>query len=161
MAEDQAPAAQTPADPAPAAKPAQKAASDKPAAKAAPKEKPPKLEEKPFNEFIEQDYVPSLKQALADQGVGDLAITFAKQNFPPVGQDFWQVQGLWAKGKRQFIVAFPDETINGKKAFAYADGGATPSDVEPFLGDERRMTLDLMVFGVVQRLNGQKWLGRN
>jgi hypothetical protein len=27
--------------------------------------------------------------------------------------------------------------------------------------DERRVTLDLMVFYTVQRLNGQKWLARN
>jgi len=33
--------------------------------------------------------------------------------------------------------------------------------LEPFLIDERKVTLDLMVFGVMQRLNGQKWLERN
>jgi len=36
-----------------------------------------------------------------------------------------------------------------------------PSTLEPFLIDERKVTLDLMVFGVMQRLNGQKWLERN
>lgn len=168
MAEDQAPDAQALDAQAPEAKaPAAKAAT-KPAAQAAAKpatapakEKPPKPEDKPFSEFMQQDYVPSLKQALEAKGLSDLALTFSKRNFSPVGQDCWQVQGSWAKGQRQFVVAFPDESIGGKKAFAYADGGATPSDVEPFLGDERRMTLELMVFGVVQRLNGQKWLERN
>ncbi|MGB3208973.1 MAG: DUF2996 domain-containing protein, partial [Crinalium sp.] len=36
-----------------------------------------------------------------------------------------------------------------------------PSTLEPFLIDERKVTLDLMVFGVIQRLNAQKWLVRN
>ncbi|MGB3653084.1 MAG: DUF2996 domain-containing protein, partial [Rivularia sp. (in: cyanobacteria)] len=50
--------------------------------------------------------------------------------------------------------------IKGKKAFS-CNEGKRPSTLESFLIDERRITLDLMVFGVVQRLNGQKWLGRN
>ncbi len=139
--------------------PEKKPAEAKPAAKK--KAKPPKLEDKPFNEFMEQHYMPSLKQALEGEGFSDLDLTFANQTFLPVGQSCWQVRGAWSKGQRQFIVAFPDESISGKKAFAYADGGATPSYVEPFLGDERRITLDLMVFGVLRRLDGQKWLGRN
>ncbi len=155
MADEQAPEQAN--NPAPEAKPAAKPAG-KPAAK---KEKPPQVEDKPFNEFMEQHYVPSLKQALVDKGVKDLSLTFAQQTFKPVGESCWQVKGSWANGQRQFIVAFPEENIGGKKAFACADGGAEPSYVEPFLGDERKMTLDLMVFGVVQRLNGQKWLGLN
>jgi Protein of unknown function (DUF2996) len=27
--------------------------------------------------------------------------------------------------------------------------------------DERKMTLDLLVFGVIQRINAQKWFGNN
>jgi hypothetical protein len=136
-----------------------KAAEAKPAA--AKTEKPPKLEDKPFNEFIEQYYVPALRKSLEDKGISDLGLTFKQENFEPLGQNCWQVRGHWGKGQRQFIVAFSEEDINATKAFAYADAGAKPSYVEPFLSDERRINLDLLIYGVVQRLNGQKWLGRN
>ena len=146
----------------PASKPAEgaapKAAAKKPAAK---KEKPPKLEDKPFNEFIENHYVPELKKSLEAEGIKDLALTFAKQNFEPLGQECWQVRGRWGDGQRQFMVAFSEEDIKATKAFALADAGATPSYVEPFLSDERRINLPLLIYGVVQRLDGQKWLGRN
>jgi hypothetical protein len=162
MADEQSPepkpaeAATTPAAADPAEKPA---AADKPAA--AKKEKPPKPEDKPFNQFIEQDYVPALRKSLEGKGVDDLDLTFKQQNFEPLGQDCWQVRGCWGKGQRQFIVAFSETDINATKAFAYADAGAKPSYVEPFLSDERRVNLELMIYGVMQRLNGQKWLGRN
>ena len=142
----------------PASKPAEGAAAKKPAAK---KAKPPKLEDKPFNEFIEKHYVPELKKSLEEQGIKDLALTFAKQKFEPLGQDCWQVRGRWGDGQRQFMVAFSEEDIKATKAFALADAGATPSYVEPFLSDERRINLPLLIYGVVQRLDGQKWLGRN
>jgi hypothetical protein len=33
--------------------------------------------------------------------------------------------------------------------------------LESFLIDEKRMSLPLLVSRLLQRLNGQKWLGRN
>ena len=144
------------------AKPAAKAAGDKkPAAK---KEKPPAVEDKPFEEFMRQHYVPELEKAIASEGVEDLHLDFAKQKLPIPGyekaEECWQVLGKFKNSDRQFNVYFPDEDIKGKKAFS-CNEGKSPSTLESFLIDERRITLDLMVFGVVQRLNGQKWLGRN
>ena len=137
---------------------------DKPAAKAAKKEKAPAVEDKPFAEFIQQNYLPALKTALADQGVKDLDLTFEKQKVPIVGynqtDDCWQVMGRWQNGLRQFNLYFPKEDIQGQRAFS-CNEGSKPSTLEPFLIDERKITLDLMVFGVIQRLNGQKWLTRN
>ncbi|KKJ00170.1 DUF2996 domain-containing protein [Prochlorothrix hollandica] len=127
----------------------------------APKAKPPALEDKPFGDFIEQDYVPSLKDALEQSGLGDLALSFGRRTLPQTQETCWQVRGQWAGGRRSFLLAFPEEKIGGLKAFACADGGAEPSYLEPFLSDERKITLPLLVFGVVQRLNGQKWLGWN
>ena len=146
-----------------AAKPPAKAAGDKkPPAKK--KEKPPALEDKPFEEFMREHYVPALKKAIADEGVEDLHLDFAKQKLPIPGyekaEECWQVLGNFQNGLRQFNVYFPDEDIKGKKAFS-CNEGKSPSTLESFLIDERRITLDLMVFGVVMRLNGQKWLGRN
>ena len=143
-----------------------KAAKEKPpaAAKAAKKEKPPAVEDKPFVEFMEQHYLPTLQKAIADQGVEDLQLAFAKQKLPIAGfqsaEECWQVIGSWQSGQRQFNLYFPDESITGQKGFS-CNEGKKPSTLESFLIDERRITLDLLVFGLVQRLNGQKWLGRN
>jgi hypothetical protein len=141
------------------------AKAEKPAAK---KEKPPQPEDKPFNEFIEQYYLPGLKAAMAQQGIDDLSLEFAKRKIAVMGQndatDYWQVQGKWAEageGQRRFNVAFLEESINGPKVFTLASNDATPSTLEQFMGDERKTTLDLLVLYTVQRLNGQKWLTRN
>jgi hypothetical protein len=139
------------------------AKGDKPAAaKAAKKEKAPAVEDKPFAEFIRQDYLPALKKALEAQGVQNLELTFEKQKvaIPGYNEECWQVTGRWHDGTRQFNVYFPKEDIQGQRAFSCYEG-RKPSTLEPFLIDERKITLDLMVFGVVQRLNGQKWLERN
>ena len=138
---------------------------DKPAAaKAAKKEKPPALEDKPFVEFVEQYYLPALQKAIAQQGVQDVQLSFAKQKLSIVGfdtsEECWQVLGKLQNGLRQFNLYFLDEDIQGKKGFS-CNEGKKPSTLESFLIDERKMTLDLMVYGMVQRLNGQKWLGRN
>ena len=161
----------------PGGKPAEKPA-EKPAAKAKPaadkkpaakkKEKPPKLEDKPFNEFMEQHYLPKLKEAMSAQGIDDLSLEFAKRKLEVMGmgdsESYWQVQGQWeedAEGQRQFNIAFLDEDIKGQKVFTLTSNGAKPSTIEQFMGDERRITLELMVGYTVQRLNGQKWLTRN
>jgi hypothetical protein len=147
----------------PAKKPAAK--GDAPPAKAAKKEKAPAVEDKPFGEFIQQDYLPSLQKALANQGIEDLSLKLEKQKIPVAGFDrdpeCWQVIGNWQRGSRQFNVYFPQEDIQGQRAFSYVESQGQPSTIEPFLIDERKVTLDLLVFGVLQRLNGQKWLGRN
>jgi hypothetical protein len=164
-AESTAPAAEKAKKPAAAKAAAADAKAEKPAAK---KEKPPQPEDKPFNEFIEQYYLPGLKTAMAQQGIDDLSLEFAKRKIAVMGQndatDYWQVQGKWveaAEGQRQFNVAFLEESINGPKVFTLASNEATPSTLEQFMGDERKTTLDLLVLYTVQRLNGQKWLTRN
>jgi Protein of unknown function (DUF2996) len=146
---------------------AEAATDEKPAAaaKSAKKEKAPSVEDKPFVEFIEQDYLPALQKAIAQQGVQDLQVSFAKQKMPITGfesaEECWQIIGSWSEiGRRQFNLYFPEEDIQGKKGFS-CNEGKKPSTLESFLIDERKITLDLLVFGLVQRLDGQKWLGRN
>ena len=128
------------------------------------KPKAPALEDKPFGEFIQQDYLPALQQAFNRQGIDDLDLKFSQEKFPSglgVNQDCWQVIGKWQAGKRQFNVYFPNEDISSQKLFTCALNGNQHSTIESFLVDERKITLDLLVFGVVQRLNAQKWLTRN
>lgn len=144
-------------------------AKAKPAAKAgaagAKKAKPPKVEDKPFADFMHQDYLPALKTALTNQGLEDIEVMLEKQALPISGlssnSECWQVIGRWNSRQRQFNIYFPKADIAGPRAFSCSDAGAKPSTIEPFLIDERRITLDLMVFAVIQRLNGQKWLTPN
>jgi hypothetical protein len=152
-----------------AAKAAKEKATDgdgdaKPAAKAK-KEKPPALEDKPFTEFINQHFLPNLKENLAKQGVQDLDLKFEKQKLPIPGLDenpeCWQVIGRLQSGKRQFNVGFLKEDIQGSKVFTYSDNGGKASTLESFMIDERRVNLDLLVLYTVQRLNAQKWLVGN
>ncbi len=124
------------------AKPAA-ATSDKPAAatKKPKKEKPPALEDKPFAEFMEKNYVPAVEKAMTDKGVEDLQLSFVKQQVPIVGfenaGECWQVEGRWRDGQRQFNLYFPDENIKGKKGFS-CNEGKKPSTMESFLIDERK-----------------------
>jgi len=92
----------------------------KPAAKAGKKE--PAVEDKPFAEFVQQDYLPALKTAFAKQGVQNLELTFEKQKVPIAGynqaDDCWQVKGRWQNGiMHQFNIYFPQEDIQGQRAF--------------------------------------------
>jgi hypothetical protein len=141
------------AEPAKAAKAPKGAAAgaegaEAPKAKAAKKEA---LEDKPFPDFIAQDYLPALEKAFAAKNVSDLELSFTDN----------QVGGQWLQGQRRFTVYFTQPNLNAPRAFSCATGKAAPSTLEPFLGDERKITLDLLVFGVIQRLNAQKWFGSN
>lgn len=141
---------------------AKKPAGDKPAAKK--KEKPPAPEDKPFQEFIEEEFTPALKSAFSEQGIEDVQLSFAKESLPPAfgqSEKCWQVMGNWKNGQRGFNIYFLEEDIKGQKAFSYNENGGKPSTLESFMIDERKVTLDLLVLYTLQRLNGQKWLARN
>ena len=148
----------------PAAEKKEENKEKKPAAKAK-KEKPPKLEDKPFSEFIQQHYLPALKDAMANEGIEDVDLTFVEQSLPIKGansnEPCWQVVGKWDNGDRSFNIYFPDEDIKGQKAFSSATYGNNPTTLESFMIDERRVNLELLVMYTIQRLNAQKWLTRN
>jgi Protein of unknown function (DUF2996) len=153
------------------AKKAKPAAPDAPATDSAEKtvppkkEKPPAVEAKPFSDFIQQDYLPALTQALVDRGVTDLHVDLERAKIAVKGfetaPECSQVIGRWNGGNRQFNVYFFDDSIQGQRAISCVDLGSKPSSIESFLIDERKITLDLLVSGVVLRLNSQKWLLRN
>ncbi|CAN1211088.1 DUF2996 domain-containing protein [Tumidithrix helvetica PCC 7403] len=115
------------------------------------KVKEPTVEELPFEQFINEHYLPALAKSFQKAGIADLQLKFENS----------QVQGRWNQNYRQFTVYFSKQDISAQKAFSCADGGLSPSTIEPFLIDERKATLDLLVFGVMQRLNAQKWLAPN
>ncbi|MBW4694784.1 MAG: DUF2996 domain-containing protein [Lyngbya sp. HA4199-MV5] len=141
--------------------------AEKPAAKAK-KEKPPALEDKPFADFIQQDFLPALKAGLAKQDIPAADLTFEKRKINVIGfaqaPECWQVIGRWTSADRQsreFSIYFFGEKINGQKGFSYAESGGKASTLESFRIDERKVDLGLLVFWTLQRLNAQKWLVRN
>ena len=143
---------------------AENASSSAGGAKKTKKEKPPALEDKPFQEFIQQHFLPELEKALKDEGLGDIELSFVKQPLGVFGaldqEEYWHVKGIW-QGGRQFNIAFTQEDIKAPKVFYRADSGGKPSTIEQFMGDERKINLDLLVLYTIQRLNAQKWLTRN
>lgn len=129
----------------------------------AKKAKPPALEDKPFIEFMEEHFAPTLKSALTKEGLKEVKLDFKKAPISVVGYESapecWQINGYLEQ--RQFSLYFLEENINGQKAFSCTTEGKKPSTLESFMIDERKSNLDLMVLFTLKRLNGQKWLGRN
>lgn len=132
-----------------------------PAAKAK-KEKPPALEDKPFADFMQQDFIPAIQSSLTAQGWSDLQLQFIKAPVSVSGifgvPDCWQIIAQAQQGKRQFNLYFFEENIQGQRGFSCTSNGGRTSSIESFLIDERKMTLDLLMFGLMKRLNAQQWL---
>ena len=149
----------------PASKAAPKESASATAKKPPKKEKPPAPEDKPFTEFIEQHFMPSLDTAFKDKGIDDIQLTFDQQPLEVFGvkdeERYWHVKGKWGGGDRQFNIVFTKDDISSPKLFYLADKGSQPSTIEQFMGDERKINLDLLVLFTLMRLNGQKWLARN
>jgi hypothetical protein len=148
-----APAAKTPGDKPPGAK--------TPGAAAEAKVKPPAPEDKPFNEFVPQLLLPALAKECQAYGGPAPSLAFEEGPMPVVGGNCWMVKGD-LPGERRFWLCFATPELGAIKTIALAEGGSSvPSLLESFLIDEKKMTLALIVSRLVQRLNGQKWLGPN
>ncbi len=125
-------------------------------------EQEPPIEEKPFAEFIEQHFIPAVKDALSKEGIPDLELWLQTDQFPLGDQQTCsQVVGQWDGGNRRFTLYFLEDDIKGQKAFCYSASDAPPSTIESFMIDEKKVNLELLVMYTVQRLNGQKWLSLN
>ena len=129
-------------------------------AKPAPKAKPPKPEDKPFPEFIDTLFLPAVAKQLAEHDITADRLERVDGQRPVVGGDCPMVIGELPGGRR-FWVCFAKPDINSSKLIALADAGSEPTLLESFLIDEKRMSLPLLVSRLLQRLNGQKWLGGN
>jgi hypothetical protein len=136
------------------ASPAPREEAPKPAAK------PPAPEDKPFADFVPNLLLPALAQEIKAYGGPDVQLSFEQGPMPVVGSDCWMVKGV-LPGARRFWLCFTSDAITAAKTIALAEAGAEPSLLESFLIDEKKMTLALLVSRLVQRLNGQKWLGAN
>ena len=122
--------------------------------------KPPKPEDKPFESFITEEFIPNLKGALTEKGFPPEELIFRNGERPVTGGDCWIIQGMISNGRR-FWLCFSKNKISSSKALALAERGSEPTVLESFLVDEKRTTLALLISRMLQRLNGQKWLGAN
>ncbi|TGG90572.1 MAG: DUF2996 domain-containing protein [Aphanocapsa feldmannii 277cV] len=147
-----------------AAQPDAKAAGGRPArkttAKPVAKPRPPRPEDKPFGEFVPRLLMPAMARACQAHGGHAPAMELLEAPMPVVGGSCWQIRGE-LPGQKRFWLCFTTADINARKTIALAESGGQPSLLEPFLIDEKRMSLALLVSRLVQRLDGQKWLGPN
>ncbi len=129
-------------------------------AAAAAKGKPPAPEERPFSEYVPELLLPALAKECQAYGGPAPTLVFEEGPMPVVGGHCWMVKGD-LPGERRFWLCFATPDLGAIKTIALAEGGSVPSLLESFLIDEKKMTLALIVSRLVQRLNGQKWLGPN
>ena len=146
--------------PDPQATPAKEAAAAASGAPAAAKAKPPAPEDQPFETFVPQLLLPALAKEVQSYGGPAPELAFLQGPMPVVGSECWMVTGE-LPGERRFWLCFTQPDIASAKTIAVAEAGASPSLLESFLIDEKKMSLALLVSRLVQRLNGQKWLGPN
>ncbi|MEB3200236.1 MAG: DUF2996 domain-containing protein [Synechococcaceae cyanobacterium] len=134
--------------------------SPTPAAAPAAKPKPPAPEDTPFARFLPELLIPALRKEIQAYGGPEIELQLSEGPMPVAGAPCWMVSGCLPPDRR-FWLCFSAEDINAAKTVALAEGGTTPTLLESFLIDERKTTLALLVSRLVQRLNGQKWLGPN
>ena len=122
--------------------------------------KPPKPEDKPFEAFIQEDLLPAVRKGIVDRGITPSVLDLRQGERPVVGGSCWMLYGELPPGRR-FWLCFSEPSIAADKTIALADPGTDASLLESFLIDEKRMSLALLQSRLLQRLNGQKWLGGN
>ena len=122
--------------------------------------KPPKIEDKPFEEFINEHLIPGLRSSIQEKGTLVYEIKLIQGKRPVVGGICWMVFCEISE-QRKFWLCFNKDIITSDKTILLAESNSDPSIVESFLIDEKKTTLPLLISRVLQRLNGQKWLGTN
>lgn len=132
------------------------AATAKPAAAA----KAPAPEDRPFGDFINELLLPALDKEIRAYGGPSTTMALVEGPMPVIGVPCWMVTGSLPE-QRRFWLCFTEPNLQSAKTVVVAERGSEPSVLESFLIDEKRTTLALLVSRLVQRLNGQKWLGPN
>jgi len=144
----------------PASEPASGSASEPSTPGPAAKVKPPAPEDQPFERFVPDLLIPALAREISSSGGPACDLSFEQGAMPVVGSPCWMVKGGFGD-ERRFWLCFTAADINAAKTVSLAEPGSSPTVLESFLIDEKKMSLALLVSRLVQRLNGQKWLGPN
>ena len=122
--------------------------------------KPPKVEDKPFDEFINNHFIPVLTKSITEKGTDIKEIKLINGERPVVGGQCWMIF-CELIDDRKFWLCFNKNIISSDKTILLSESNSEPSIVESFLIDEKKTTLPLLISRVLQRLNGQKWFGAN
>nr|WP_075487979.1 DUF2996 domain-containing protein [Prochlorococcus marinus] len=130
---------------------------DKPSPK--PKKELP-IEKKPFQDFIKNHLIPALIGEINQRGfeINEINLKNTKR---PIAEDKCWVINCEIKDTCSFWLSFEKEDISSLKSISLSKPNQKPSIIESFLIDEKRITLNLIISRVLQRLNGQKLLGVN
>ena len=118
------------------------------------------IEKKPFQEFINIHLIPALKEEINQRGLEINNINLEKTYRPIAGDKCWVID-CEIKNTCSFWLSFEKEDISSLKSISLSKPNQTPSIIESFLIDEKRITLKLIISRVLQRLNGQKLIGVN
>ena len=118
------------------------------------------LEKKPFQEFINVHLIPSLIEEINQRGLEINYINLQNTNRPIAGDKCWVIN-CEIKDTCNFWLSFEKDDISSLKSISLSKPNQTPSIIESFLIDEKRITLKLIISRVLQRLNGQKLIGVN
>jgi hypothetical protein len=124
--------------------------------------KPQPVEEKPFTDFIQQDYIPALRETFIAKDISDFHVSLEHSKIAVNGfetaPECSQIVGHWNGGIHQFNIYFFEDDIQGQRAISCASSTNTASTIESFLVLERKINLDLLILWLVQRLVNQRWL---
>ena len=118
------------------------------------------IEKKPFQEFVNIHLIPSLKEEINQRGLEINYINLQNTNRPIAGDKCWVIN-CEIKDTCNFWLSFEKDDISSLKSISLSKPNQTPSIIESFLIDEKRITLKLIISRVMQRLNGQKLIGVN
>ncbi len=118
------------------------------------------IEKKPFQEFVNVHLIPSLIEEINQRGLEINTINLQNTNRPIAGDKCWVIN-CEIKDTCNFWLSFEKEDISSLKSISLSKPNQTPSIIESFLIDEKRITLKLIISRVLQRLNGQKLIGVN
>ena len=118
------------------------------------------IEKKPFQEFVNVHLIPSLIEEINQRGLEINYINLQNTNRPIAGDKCWVIN-CEIKDTCNFWLSFEKDDISSLKSISLSKPNQTPSIIESFLIDEKRITLKLIISRVLQRLNGQKLLGVN
>ena len=118
------------------------------------------IEKKPFQEFVNVHLIPSLIDEINQRGLEVNYINLQNTNRPIAGDKCWVIN-CEIKDTCNFWLSFEKDDISSLKSISLSKPNQTPSIIESFLIDEKRITLKLIISRVLQRLNGQKLIGVN
>ena len=118
------------------------------------------IEKKPFQEFVNVHLIPSLIEEINQRGLEINHINLQNTN-RPIAEDKCWVINCEIKDTCNFWLSFEKDDISSLKSISLSKPNQTPSIIESFLIDEKRITLKLITSRVLQRLNGQKLIGVN